>query len=165
MSLHIFKALIISLLIFNNINMKRTIVALFFWTWIIDSFWNQKNPETIDEIYEIFKAKYDKVENKTKFQKVIRRRLADEFNDVLTVEQTMMTFSPTSQESTYLQTEYFPIANKAKQDSNNYSSLTYFFQQPESKFHLKYISFFFSKNIKTFEIFSGSLKVSFCGML
>ena len=88
--------------------------------------------------------KYDKAENKTKIQKIMRRKLATEFKDVLTVEQTMMTFSPTSQESTYIQTKYFPIANKAKQDSNDYSSLTYFYQQPESKFHPKYtFSLFF----------------------
>ena len=107
-------------------------MVLWFLSWISIVNSKQSNPETIEEIYELFKTKYDKAENKTYVKKTTKRKLESEFSKVLSVEETMITFTPTNNDIAKLESLYFPNVRSAKQDLNDYSTLSEPFQTAES---------------------------------
>jgi hypothetical protein len=91
------------------------------------------DPSNLDKIYNHYKKYYDKEENDEFLKRKRKLELLDEFANVVTEAYTLRTFTPTAAEDTILQNFYFADVKKAKQDDNDYSTLTGIFATEEGR--------------------------------
>lgn len=113
--------------------MKLQHLFLIALIWVNFALWSTDTSK-LDMIYNQYKKKYDKAEGTFKNQTRSRRSMAEaEFDGVLTNEDLLYPFAPTTDEDTYLRSTYFVSVTQAKKDDNDYSNMTGIFATEEGR--------------------------------